>query len=246
MEASITLRLYAELNDRLPENRRGGASRVPCREAPTVGDAIALLGIDLAEVDLVLANGTSVGFSHVPEDGDRIAVYPVFESFNIRSAARLRPAPLRRTRFAAGPGLSAVVRLLRALGYDVLRHPGPDRRGLIDISNRDRRIILSRSARLLGDAGVARGILVGRAPAADEVRRILGRLDIWDLARPFSRCLRCNGILGNAVETAKGARPASGPAGGLGRCGSCGAPAGAVPGRLRRAVAAVLGAAPAG
>ena len=66
---------------------------------PSVKDLIESVGVPHTEVDLVLINGESVEFTRRVNDGDYISVYPVFESIDIPPVLRVRPAPLRETRF---------------------------------------------------------------------------------------------------------------------------------------------------
>ncbi len=61
-----------------------------------------------------------VGFSHRLRAGERMAVYPVWESLDITSVTRLRERPLRRSRFVADVHLGKLARLLRLLGFDTL------------------------------------------------------------------------------------------------------------------------------
>ena len=89
----------------------------------------------------------SVGFDYQVRDGDRIAVYPVFESLDVGPVQRLRRIPLRRTAFILDVHLGKLARLLRLLGFDTLYrndYEGPgDHRYRPD----KQRIILTRDVR---------------------------------------------------------------------------------------------------
>ncbi len=89
------LRFYAELNDFLPPERRMVPLARTFEGRPAVKDVIEALGVPRTEVDLILVNGESVDFSYRVDDGDRISVYPVFESIDITPIVRVRPQPLR-------------------------------------------------------------------------------------------------------------------------------------------------------
>src|SRR5579883_1951258 len=109
-------RFYEELNDFLaPEKRK---VLFPHQFAPSssVKDIIESLGVPHAEVDLILANEQSVDFSYQPKAGDRISVYPVFEALDISPIIRLRPQPLRVSRFVLDVHLGKLARYLRLLG----------------------------------------------------------------------------------------------------------------------------------
>ena len=95
----VSIRFYAELNDFLPRRRRQVSFEHVLSEHASVKHVIETLGVPHTEVDLVLVNGESMDFAYRVQDGDRISVYPVFESFDISALGRVRPRPLRETRF---------------------------------------------------------------------------------------------------------------------------------------------------
>ena len=112
--ARVTFRFYAELGDYLPPARRqGDFTQVSTGREESVKDRIEALGVPHTKVDLVLVNGRSVDFSHVLEDGDRISVFPVFESLHITPLLRLRARPLRETRFVLDTHLGSLATSLR-------------------------------------------------------------------------------------------------------------------------------------
>ena len=76
-------RFYEELNEFLPSEKRKKFFAYTFNGTPSVKDAIEANGIPHAEVDLILVNSVSVGFSYNLRDGDRVSVYPVFETFDI-------------------------------------------------------------------------------------------------------------------------------------------------------------------
>src|SRR3990167_5219154 len=115
-----TFRFYGELNDFLPPASRGIAISRGFQGSTSVKDMIEALGVPHTEVDLILANGESVDFSYLVSDGDRLSVYPVFEAIDIRSLARVRPQPLRHTRFILDTHLGRLAAYLRLMGFDTL------------------------------------------------------------------------------------------------------------------------------
>lgn len=94
MSHGAYFRLYEELNDYLPEDRRKQTFRLSLKHPMSVKDAICSLGVPPDEVDLVLVNGESVPFSHIIRNGDRISVYPIFESLDVSQVTRLRETSL--------------------------------------------------------------------------------------------------------------------------------------------------------
>ncbi|MBI5784689.1 MAG: MoaD/ThiS family protein, partial [Rhodocyclales bacterium] len=96
-----TFRFYEELNDFLPPERRKREFDAPCARAATTKHMIEALGVPHTEVELILVNGESADFDRLLCDGDRVAVYPRFEAFDITPLLRVRERPLRDTRFVA-------------------------------------------------------------------------------------------------------------------------------------------------
>ena len=71
-----------------PPERRKTAFSCDCALHATVKNAIESLGVPHTEVELILVNGVSVGFSHPVRDGDRISVYPKFEALDVSPLLR--------------------------------------------------------------------------------------------------------------------------------------------------------------
>src|SRR5262249_52305094 len=115
-----SFRLYAELNDFLPPAQRQIPFVYCFNGMPTIKEAIEAVGVPHTEVDLILVNGVSVAFDYRLRDGDSVAVYPVFESFDIAPLLRLRPQPLRETKFILDVHLGKLAKYLRLLGFDTL------------------------------------------------------------------------------------------------------------------------------
>ena len=115
-----TFRFYAELNDLVAPERRSRDSEVAFAGSPAVEDVIESLGVPHGEIDLLLLNGRSVAFGERLHDGDRVAVYPVFEGFEIGALTVARTAPLREPRFVLDGHLGRLAAYLRMLGFDAL------------------------------------------------------------------------------------------------------------------------------
>jgi len=94
MSYTAFFRLYEELNDYVPPERRKVTFSVTFKDPATIRDAICSLGVPPEEVDLVLVNGESVPFNHIITDADMISIYPIFESLDISGVTRLRDKPL--------------------------------------------------------------------------------------------------------------------------------------------------------
>lgn len=191
----IDLRVYAELNDFLAPELRGATMRRPAQPHQTVKDIIEAAGIPHTEVDLILLDGRSVEFDERPKSGDRIAVYPVFEAFDIGPTTRVRPTPLRDPRFVVDVNLGKLVRLLWLLGLDARWDGDVADEKLAEIAQAEHRIVLTRDRGLLKRRNVTHGLFVRSDLPFEQAIEVLRRLDLAGRLAPFSRCLRCGGTL---------------------------------------------------
>jgi uncharacterized protein with PIN domain len=197
-----SLRFYAELNDFLTPARKGTDIDCPFHVSPSVRDLIESLGVPHTEVDLILANGEPVGFDYLVRDGDRISVYPVFESFDIAPLERLRPEPLRNPRFVVDVHLGRLAAYLRMLGFDTLYRNDYQDEELARLAGSEERIVLSRDRGLLKRAAVVRGYAVRATSPRAQLEEVVRRFDLARLAAPFTRCLACNTPLGGVEKDA--------------------------------------------
>jgi len=85
MGYTACFRLYEELNDYLPAEKRKRTFSLSLQGPTTIKEAVCFLGVPPEEVDLVLVNGESVPFNHIN---------PIFESLDISNVTRLRDKPL--------------------------------------------------------------------------------------------------------------------------------------------------------
>lgn len=199
---SAEFRFYQELGDFLPAKRRGVSFEHSFRGTPAVKDVIESLGIPHAEVDLILVDGRSVGFAHRLTGGERVAVYPMFESFDIESVTRLRPEPLRQPRFVLDVHLGALARLLRLMGFDARYDTSFEDAQIVRIAGAERRIILTRDVGLLKRGEVTHGYWLRSQEPAEQAKEVVRRFDLARAVRPFTRCPKCNGVLQQAERDA--------------------------------------------
>ncbi len=189
---SVTVRLYEELNEFLPENRRKTPFTVHCHEGTTVKALVEDLGVPHTEVDLLLVNGESVGFGRVLEEMDRVSVYPMFEAWDITGVSKVRPVPLRETRFSLDVHLGKLARLLRMMGFDAAYGSAAEDEDLVRDARREARIVLSRDRGLLKRRAVTHGYLARSTEPRRQLVEVMHRFDLAAQVRIFSRCTVCN------------------------------------------------------
>lgn len=200
----LLLRCYAELNDYLPMGQRQRELEVALFDAASVGALIARLGIPIARVEVALVNGMSSGLDRALRDGDRVSLYPMFESFDVAPLLHLRRDPLRQIRFVADAHLGRLARYLRLLGFDTLFENDPGDAELVRISVEEHRILLSRDRRLLERRSLTHGLRIPATRPREQLAYLVDRLALFGLFKPFTRCTVCNGKLSSVAREALG------------------------------------------
>lgn len=79
----INIRLYGCLNDALPVNRRQITFPVFLVNRISLVEILNSLSVPIDEIDLILANGNDVDFQYIPQNNDRISIYPRFYNIDI-------------------------------------------------------------------------------------------------------------------------------------------------------------------
>lgn len=178
MTHAAEFRFYEELNEFLPMEWRKRTFSYSFQGTPSVKDTIQAIGVPHSAVDLILVDGEAVAFSHRLRGGERVAVYPVFERLDISPVSRLRPKPLRRTRFVLDAHLGKLARYLRMLGFDAAYARDWDHARIIDLAREQRRIILTRDRGVLKHSRVTHGYWVRSQRPTEQLREVLKAFDL--------------------------------------------------------------------
>jgi uncharacterized protein with PIN domain len=125
-------------------------------------------------------------------------VYPVFESIDISPLTRVRPAPLRQTRFVLDMHLGRLAAYLRLLGFDTWYQSHSRDEDLARASQDEHRILLTRDRGLLKRAAVTHGHLMRETFPRRQLAEVVERFDLYRSVALFTRCLRCNTPLRSA------------------------------------------------
>jgi len=194
-ESHAGFRFYEELNDFLPRGQRKKDLIYSFRGNPSIKDAIEAQNIPHTEVDLILVNGNPVDFSYKLQDGDRVSVYPVFESFDIGGLKKGGSPPLRKTSFILDVHLGKLARLLRMTGFDTLYRNDLDDDEIIDTAISENRIILTRDIGILKNSRVKKGYYLRSQKPREQLKEVITRFQLQSSMRFLSRCISCNGTI---------------------------------------------------
>jgi uncharacterized protein len=192
MNLKVSIRIYEELNSYLPPDKQKRDSILTITADISVKQLIEKLRIPISQIDLILVNGKSVGAEYQVNDGDRLSIYPVFETFNISSVSNLHESPLRRLQFICDVHLGRLTKYMRMLGLDVLYKNDFSQDQQVQLCIKEDRIILTRNKRILKNRLITRGYLVKSGDPRLQVEEIITYFDLKGYLTPLSRCLRCN------------------------------------------------------
>ena len=188
---SASFRFYAELNDFLPPRLRFTDIFLTFKGRQTVKHLAESLGVPHPEIDLIIVNGRPVDFETITQDGDRVSIYPLFETIEISSAIRLLPQPMGDPRFILDGHLGRLAAYLRMLGFDTAcQNDIPDDL-LADQAVGEHRILLTRDCGLLKRKAILRGYCLRSSDPLQQLREIIRRFDLRSQFQPFTRCMGC-------------------------------------------------------
>jgi uncharacterized protein with PIN domain len=193
--SKVSFRFYEELNDHLPQAMRQVWIESGIETPASVGEKIQSLGVPLDEIDLILVNEQSKSFDYLLQDGDRVSVYPVFESFDLSEIIQVREKPLRDPRFICDVQLGRLCKYLRMLGWDTHYSNLYTPDDLIELSLEEKRIILTRNVRLARHKRVTHALWIRSSDPLEQLKELVTKLHLSNQANPLTRCLVCNGLL---------------------------------------------------
>ncbi len=81
--AILHIRFYGELNDYLPLLKQGRSFFVEYKNQISVNHLINSFCVPSSAIDLILVNGSPVGFDYLLHTNDHVSVYPLFRSIDI-------------------------------------------------------------------------------------------------------------------------------------------------------------------
>jgi uncharacterized protein len=192
---SVSVRFYGELNDFLPAAHRQATLVCGLESSASVKDLVEALGVPHPEIDLLVVNGRTVDFACRVRDGDRVAAYPPFRALDLDADARLGPPAQIEPRFVADVHLGRLAAYLRLAGLDTVYRNDYRDDEIVATSASEDRTLLTRDVGVLKHRMVTRGYFVRETRPARQLVEVLRRFDLVTRARPFTRCLRCNGRL---------------------------------------------------
>lgn len=189
-----TFRFHGELADFLPATRRGVAFAHEFPAHASVKDVVESLRVPHPEIACVLINAAPAAFSARVPDGSDVHLHPeasLPEATDSRATPRL-PDPRI---YVLDAHMRRLAVYLRLLGFDARWWQDAEDAHLARVAAEEHRILLTRDRGLLKRSLVVHGRFVRATHPEEQLREVIRAHDLATRSRPFSRCLRCNGLV---------------------------------------------------
>lgn len=157
----------------------------------SIKDLIESFNIPHTEVDVILVNKKSVNFDYLIQNGDKIEVFPDKTKCSKYGVTSLKPKIKGEPKFVADVHLGGLVKLMRMFGLDVLYNNNYTDDEIIEISKKEKRIILTRDVGILKQKCVRYGHYVIETEPEKQLKELFKFFNIKKFINPFSRCLNC-------------------------------------------------------
>jgi len=158
---------------------------------PAIKDLIEAKGVPHTAIFKLTVNGQQQSLDYNVKAGDLITALP-FESVEALEFDSIYTQP---TTFIVDVHLAKLAKTLRLLGFNTAFDKNWDDKDIIRISNQEHRMILTRDIELLKNGDTQFGYWVRSQDPDQQIRELLQRFLLSDQLAPFTRCMKCNGLL---------------------------------------------------
>jgi uncharacterized protein with PIN domain len=196
----LLLTMHGDLPDLLLRQYRPDTEiHYPLSRQASIKDILEAVGIPHTEIGAIGKESRQLDFNYLPGPGEKLDIYQVPAGAAALQPSLLRPDPPTEIRFLVDINVARLAGLLRMAGFDTVStgeaENVPTKREIAQQSTRSGRIILSRDKELLKHREVAFGRLVRTQEPKAQLYEIVSFYGLQSDLVPFSRCLRCNGML---------------------------------------------------
>ncbi len=167
----------------LSSNNKRGSLHLTFEDHQSVKHLVKSLGVPHVEIGMVRVNGQETGLDYLPQNGDRVEVFPAVPGCPVEP------------RFMLDNHLGRLTAHLRMLGFDCLYHNDFEDGEMARMLETDERILLTRDRQLLMRKAVQYGYCLRSVHPREQLVEVVNRFLLGQRVQPFTRCLRCNGLL---------------------------------------------------
>ncbi len=181
--------VHGDLGYFVPESKRQAAFEVEFELPVGLRDLVQAAGVPHVEVGRLTVNGDPADWSLVIDEGACVEVHPRFPLTE----------PPADPRFLLDAHLGKLASYLRLVGLDAEHDPAEDDPALVQRSNTEQRILLTRDRGLLMHGSLLCGSYVRSIRPLGQAVEVVQRFALGGVLEPFSRCMVCNHLLADAA-----------------------------------------------
>jgi len=190
---SATFQFNGSLNDLLLPSQRNVPVIYQFDDVPAIKHAIETIGIPHTEVDVILVNNEPANFFYPLHNSDRVDVYEAKTKRHFPASWSLTPPHAVPEKFILDVHLGKLAKALRLFGFDTSYENSYGDATIVELSQADNRIVLTRDKNLLKHRSVTVGYWVRSQFAEEQLIEVINRFDLKTRFLFFKRCVECNG-----------------------------------------------------
>jgi uncharacterized protein with PIN domain len=188
----VLISLLAELNDFLPQSKRGSLLSFTMKSQTSIKHVVESLGIPHTEIGQIIINEVSVTANYIVRSGDFAAVYPFSPEHDQISKLFNEDKLSLEPQFILDNHLGKLATYLRIFGFDSLYDNDFQDTELAILAEQEKRILITRDRQLLMRKQIHWGYWVRSKYPEEQLREVIRKFRLLDLVTPFHRCLKCN------------------------------------------------------
>lgn len=159
----------------------------------SIKDRIESIGIPHPEVAMILKNGEAINFNYLVKENDFFSVYPHFYNFKIPNSLKLREEYEGKLSFILDVHLGKLAKYLRRFNFDTAYRNDYTDEEIVEIANKDKRIILSRDHGLLKRKEVKWAMFISYDSPRKQLKEVFDRYNLFAYYDgENTRCINCN------------------------------------------------------
>ena len=142
---------------------------------------------------MILKDGKAINFSYLVKENDFFSVYPHFYTFKIPVELKLREDYEGKPSFILDAHLGKLAKYLRRFSFDTAYRNDYDDEEIVEIANKEKRIILSRDHGLLKRKEVKWAMFINYDSPREQLKEVFSRYNLFKYYDgENTRCVNCN------------------------------------------------------
>jgi len=192
----VTIQFHGWLVQLVRRCKRHSESIIPAlAQGTSVKNLIESFGVPHTEVAAIEVNRQLVTFDHIIVEESTVEIFPLCPPVDVHTPTLLRPVALPAIRFLVDVNVGKLARKLRMTGFDTLFNMDWCDTDLAKVSEQEQCILVTRDIMLLKRKNVIFGHFVRETMPVKQLSELIHFYGLSDKINPFSRCIRCNGLL---------------------------------------------------